>query len=218
MTIPLPLQRALAGAAAALALLAACSSTPEETEMPEGEWLHASGVLRNEIERNAERLPWTHGVDRIELVRWFASVGEPAYDLLLELAVDERAEVAGSALAALGATRDSRLVPFVRALHREPARLTPTVRLERARALMRLGDWSQAPALIDGLSSDELLVRAMCAQTLVDATGQDFGYKAKADPEARAAAADLWREWWKRREHEGLLMDLEGGRGADRGC
>ena len=60
---------------------------------------------RKQIEDQAQRLPWTQGRERIEQIHWFATVGEPAYPKLLELVQDERPDVAGSAMAALGATR-----------------------------------------------------------------------------------------------------------------
>ena len=55
-------------------------------------------------------------MERVELVRWFSEVGEPAYPVLLELCEDSRPDVAGAALGALGATGDSRLVEELHAL------------------------------------------------------------------------------------------------------
>ena len=92
----------------------ACTSPP--TAQYTGPWLRPSPVLKEKIEENVRRLPWTHGMERVDLVRWFSEVGEPAYPVLLELCQDSRPDVAGAALGALGATGDERLVEQLHAL------------------------------------------------------------------------------------------------------
>src|SRR5262245_32984182 len=96
-------------------LLVACSSTERNVRDdgidPSSPWVQASPLLAQQIEDEAARLPYSHGFDRLEQIRWFASVGEPAYSVLLRLAEDSRDDVSAAALAALGATLDSRLVP-----------------------------------------------------------------------------------------------------------
>jgi hypothetical protein len=188
-------------------LAAGCVTTTENQptrRMPQGPWLEPSPVLRQQIDDEAQRLPWTHGRERVEQIHWFATVGEPAYSKLLELAQDDRPDVAGSALAALGATRDSRLVA---ALHQIEWRkdVAPALRFERARTLLRLGDWSDAPILIEGLRSESLMMRALCAQALFEATGERFGYDAKEPEIARDEGVKRWEAWWRERESEGIL-------------
>jgi hypothetical protein len=167
-------------------------------------WLEPSPVLAQQIEDQAKRLPWTHGVERVELIAWFANAGEPAYGRLLELACDPSPDVAGSALAALGATGDKRLVEPLRDLP-WPKPLDPTVEFERARTLTRLGDWNDIGVLIRGLRSDDVLTRTLCAQALNDATGEKFGYDPRGNELEREAAAKTWSEWLARRQGEGIL-------------
>ena len=56
--------------------------------VPEDQWVEPGPRLLEQIEENAERLPWTHGQDRIQLIRWFAAIGEPAYATMLDLATE----------------------------------------------------------------------------------------------------------------------------------
>lgn len=190
-----------------LATLAGCITTTEGQQprkVSDSPWLEASPVLRQQIEDEAQRLPWTHGRERIEQIQWFATVGEPAYPKLLELVQDSRADVAGSALAALGATRDSRLVNVLHQIEwKETA--TPALRYERARMFLRLGDWSHAPVLIAGLRDESTMSRALCAQALFESTGERLGYDAKEASIARDQAVLRWEAWWKDRQSEGIL-------------
>jgi len=185
-------------------LLSGCAATPAEST-PEGAWLEASPVLQSQIDERVERAPWTHGQDRVDLILWFASVGEPAYPSLLELCADPRPDVAGLALAALGATRDSRLVEHVRAVH-WPAELTPQVRYERARALLRLGDWSEVRVLVDGLASEDVWTRGWCFKALQESTTRTFDYDPKGSEEDRLAGYQRWSDWVDSRETEGILI------------
>ena len=171
---------------------------------PTSPWLEPSPGLRQQIEDEAQKLPWTHGRERIEQIHWFATVGEPAYPKLLQLVQDERPDVSGSALAALGATRDSRLVDSLRKIQwRDDC--PPAIRYERARMFLRLGDWREVPTLIAGLRDESLMIRALCAQALFESTGEHLGYDAKEAALVREEAAVRWETWWKDREHEGIL-------------
>jgi len=197
-------------------LCAACVTSGgrrTSTRASVGPWLEPSPHLRMQIEDQVERLPWTSGVERIELIQWFATVGEPAYPTLLELATDERSHVAGAALAALGATGDSRLVEPMRSLA-WPDAAHDSLRLERARALLRLGDWSMVPILIDGLEAEHLMVRALCGQALYESTRERFGFEPGADEAARAAAVGRWRTWWDARRNDPLIGGGEAPSGS----
>jgi hypothetical protein len=170
-----------------------------------GPWVAASPSLQRKIESQAERLPWTHGIDRVELIQWFAGVGEPAYGTLLGLVLDPRTDVAGAALAALGSTRDSRLVEPLRLLPWPPAS-NLDLALERARTLLRLGDWSMVPVLMEGLADKRLMTRALCSQALFEATHERFGFDPNGSPVERASAVDRWQGWWFARSGD-LLLD-----------
>jgi HEAT repeat protein len=183
--------------------LAGCAASPEANAAPD--WLEPSPRLAEQIEDQARRLPWSHGQERVDLIHWFATIGEPAYARLLGLCLDARPEVAASAVAALGASGDSRLVEPLNELD-WPKTMHPEVRYERARALLRLGDWSQLEELIAGLEDDSLWTRAWCAQALEEVTRQRLGFDPKANESERAAAVARWREWMRMRADEGILV------------
>jgi hypothetical protein len=188
-------------------LLAACSSTPDDVKELEArsEWIQASPILREQIQDECERLPWTHGFERLEQIRWFASVGEPAFPALLELALDPRDDVAAAALAALGATLDRRLVPHIRALPWAEERMNGDLGLERARTLVRLGDWSEIPVLINGLRDERLYTRSLCLDALREATHETLNFDPRAEPSEREKGIARWEAWWGERAGEGLL-------------
>ena len=194
-------------------VLAACASTHEQTpsDRPNHTWLEPSPLLREQIDQQAKRLPWVHGVEeRVGIIQWFASVGEPAYPTLLELVVDPRPDVAGAALAALGATRDERLVEPLRKLP-WPTAENEDLALERARTLLFLGDWSMGEHLINGLRDERKFTRALCIKALADVTKERFDYDPDAEPEVREASVKRWEEWWHSRQVDPLLA-----RGKDR--
>jgi hypothetical protein len=192
-----------------LCLASACSST--QSSLGDQEWLKPSPRLRSQIEDAARRLPWTHGMERVEMITWFATVGEPAYPTLLAMVQDPRKDVAGSALAALGATRDSRLVEPLRAVPLPKGEEDFDLRLERARALLRLGDWQVVPTLIEGLRDERELTRALSAQTLWESTHEKFGYDANADEAERNKSIALWEAWWHDRSQDPLRPGTDAG-------
>jgi len=188
-------------------LVTACTSTERDVrdEAPMSEWLTATPLLQQQIEDEAVRLPYSHGFDRLEQIRWFASIGEPAYATLLRLAVDPRDDVAAAALAALGATLDARLVTHIQELPWSEERSSSDLGLERARTLVRLGDWSQMSVLIRGLDDERLFTRSLCLDALREATHETHEFDPRAEKEARDKAAARWREWWLQRTGEGIL-------------
>lgn len=187
-----------AAALLTLTALAACSSTKEArtSDLSDTRWVRASPVLQQQLEDAAEQLPWAKGLQKLELIRFFATVGEPAYDLLLELALDPRTTVASSAYSAMGATGDARLVEEIRALEWDPSTREMDLVLERARTLARLGDWSTLPTLIRGLEDDRLYTRALCIQALEEITHERIAYDPRAEPVDRELAVQAWERWW----------------------
>ncbi len=189
-------------------LLSGCASSGgDDNASPQktGRWLPPSPILRQQLDDEAERLPWLHGVELLEAIRWFASVGEPAYPTLLRLAIDPRDEVASSALAALGATGDQRLVRPLKIIPWSEERMQGDLSKERARTLLRLGDWSEVPTLIEGLLDERLFTRSLCLRSLQESTGETFNYSARASEDERERAVTRWRDWWLARTGEGLL-------------
>ncbi|MBL8862635.1 MAG: hypothetical protein JNK02_11565 [Planctomycetes bacterium] len=189
---------------------AACVTTlqsPRASTNSSG-WLEPSPALRQQIEDEAKRLPWTHGMDRVETIHWFASVGEPAYPTLLAMVLDPRPDVAGAALAALGATKDSRLVEALRELP-WPDSEHNDLALERARTLLRLGDWQMVPRLVAGLRDERVMTRALCIQALDEATKERFGFDPRGEPAAREASVKRWEAWAKNRLSDPLLAEAK---------
>lgn len=189
--------------------LSACITTSNAPAVPkitptDSPWLEASPVLKMQIQDQAERLPWTHGVERVEAVSWFAQVGEPAYPILLEMCSDPRPEVAGCAFAALGATGDQRLVPYLLEVEVKEGQ-SESLRYERARTLVRLGDWSTIGTLIDGLRQQDVLTRALCDQALFQATGERFGFDPRGTDAERDAAIQRWDAWLAARKNDPYL-------------
>ncbi|HED64104.1 MAG TPA: hypothetical protein ENJ09_00985 [Planctomycetes bacterium] len=186
--------------------LGSCVSTsPQRKAVTDGPWIAASPVLQQQIQDEAKRLPWTHGFERLEQIRWFASLGEPGYATLLDLATDPRDDVAAAAFAAMGATLDNRLVPYIREIRIPSGEDHKDLQLERARTLVRLGDWGEIPTLIAGLRDDRVYTRSLCHDALTEATHEDKGFDPRASDEAREAAVSRWEQWWRDRSSDSLL-------------
>ena len=197
--------RGLLGGVLAAVLAAGCVSTSSSTTAGghTGPWLAASPTLQSQIDDNAKRLPWTHGVERAQMIQWFASIGEPAYATLLEMTKDPRPDVAGAAYASLGATRDARLVEHIHAI--PAAAGSADLDYERGRALLRLGDFQAVPSLIAGLRDERSLARALCSQTLIEATHENFGFDPRGEDAAREEAVKKWEAWWASRQVDPLI-------------
>lgn len=190
-------------------LLAACTTTErnvrDDSIDHDSPWIQATPLLGQQIEDEAARLPYSHGFDRLEQIRWFAAMGEPAFAVLLRLAADPRDDVAAAALAALGATKDSRLVPYIQDLEWTVEREGSDLALERARTLVRLGEWSEMPALITGLEDERLFTRSLCIDALREATHETLAFDPRAEKSEREKAVLRWRQWWLQRSGEGIL-------------
>jgi len=188
-----------------LALASSCATTQSSVPSGGSAWLQPSPGLQRQLDAEAKRVPYTHGVERIELIRWFAGAGEAAYPTLLELAADPRKDVAIAGFAALGATRDSRLIPYLEEIEIPEGPANTDLRLERARTLLRLGDWAAAPTLIAGLSDERMFTRALCSQALTEATKENFDFDPKLEPAQSKEAVAKWEAWWKARAGDELL-------------
>jgi HEAT repeat protein len=189
--------RALA-LALSLSVVTGCSTTKNAStsDLSETRWVRASPILEQQLRDAAEQLPWAKGLQKLELIRYFANVGEPAYDLLVELAQDPSTAVATSAYSAMGASRDGRLVEEIHKIDWNPAEATQDLRLERARTLARLGDWSTLPELIRGLEDDRLYTRALCDQALREITKERINFDPRGEIVDRELAIQAWERWW----------------------
>jgi HEAT repeat protein len=75
--------------------------------------------------------------------------------------------------------------------------------LARARAAglgEKLPDDVVVPALIERLQDQDPVVRLSSNEALKRRTGQDMGFVAWSEPDARAQAVGRWRAWWKGRQ------------------
>jgi hypothetical protein len=77
--------------------------------------------------------------------------------------------------------------------------------LERARTLVRLGDWDAIPDLIEGLKDERTFTRSLCLQTLREATGESFDYDPRGAERDRLESIERWLLWWGERKAEDLL-------------
>jgi len=184
-------------------LLAACTTTGTgsiSTSSSDSEWVQPTPQFMRKLRQQADRVPYIQRTEEMmEVIRFFVQARESAYDLLLELAATSNPKVAGTALAALGETRDERLAPYVAALELR-AEGGLQLQYERARCLVKLGDWGEMPLLVSGLRDDELWFRALCAKALRDATHLSQGYQPDADEVEREAAVQAWEAWLVARE------------------
>ena len=194
----------------AAALVAGCSSSPARSSTgPSGDrpdrWIQASPILQGQIDDHAERLPYLQKIEDFrDEIAWFVQVGEPAYPTLLYLAEDEDPKVAGTALAALAGSADSRLVPFLAEIP-WPAEDQPKLRYERARCHVKLGDWQPMGVLVEGLDDPDLWNRALCFKALRDETNQTFDYHPRLEGEEREASLAQWRAWLDQRSLDPML-------------
>ena len=194
-----------------LALLAGCvteggrSTRASVSDAPGAEFAEPTEQLARQIESHARS-------DIVVFSReaeWFTEVGEAAYPTLLELAADADARVASFGLATVAAQRDPRLLAPLKRSVSEPE--AGPLRLEYARALLALGDFSRAEVLIDALDDEDVRVRGNALKALREATGETQGFQPQAPPEERAAAVVRWRAWWTARQADPHLPRVTGG-------
>jgi hypothetical protein len=174
------------------------------------DFTQATDQLNREIESHARAVRAGRDLDAFAReAEWFRGVGEPGYPTLIEFAADADVRVASFGLATISAQRDPRLLaPLKEAV---PAPPEGTLRLEYARALALLGDWSQVDVLIEALESDDVQIRGSALKALRDATGETLGFHPQRSPSDRAAAVGLWREWAAERAADPALRATAGG-------
>jgi len=72
----------------------------------------------------------------------------------------------------------------------DPQRLIPAIEIA-----VKEHDQSVVPVLVDDLSSDDAAIRLYAINGLRRLTGQDFGYVAYNDEDARRPAVVKWKAW-----------------------
>jgi len=108
------------------------------------------------------------------------------------------------AFAALAASRDQRLVENLREIPWAEDQPMP-VQYSRARAHLKLGDWSHIDILIKGLDDAKPYNRALCARILKGATKNNFGYDYRMGDMDRAQAVERWQRWYDERAADAIL-------------
>lgn len=170
-------------------------------------WIAPSPALAQQIETHSNAVRAGRDLDVFAReAEWFGGVGEPAYPALLELARDKDTRVASFGLATISAQRDARLLEPLKAA--VPAPASGPLRLEYARAVLALGDWSHLDVLIDALESDDVRVRGGALKALRTATGESHGFHPQAEPAQRAESVASWRAWWALRSADPNLRPV----------
>lgn len=171
----------------------------------DSEWVRPGVNLKAELEREGATLAYMRSrEDQISTIQWFVEQGELGFEVLLKVAQGEDDHAAILALTALASSRDRRLVPYLREMP-FPTEAHASRRLAQARAHMVLGDWDYADILIEGLRSDDVWSRALCAAALRNSTNNSFGFKPNEDVHLREAAASKWDDWNAARTGDVLL-------------
>ncbi len=177
-----------------LGLAAGCSSTAGPDL---GQFEQPNALLRSEIQRRIDQIPYQRGTALVMNLAWIAARGEVAIPQLLQAMKSKDPKVRAEAAWTLGRIRDTRAIPFLRKYLDDP---DPTVEMEVARALLTMGDDHGVPHLIMGLQSKNPRYRYYCFEALKYWSGLDFGYDPKAkDQVARETATRKWMEWWNRK-------------------
>jgi len=209
------LRRITALSTLSLALLAGCvtdgkSGTRTRASEPEGagEFAQPTEQLARQIEAHARTVRQSRDLTVFSReAEWFTEVGEAAYPTLLSLASDADVRIASFGLATVAAQRDPRLLAPLKQAVAEPE--VGPLRLEYARALLALGDFSRCEVLIDALESEDVRVRGSALKALRDATGETQGFQPQGAPADRAAAVARWRAWWTARAADPHLRPVK---------
>lgn len=177
---------------ALLCVLGSCgTAAPVKSDSP---YIAPNSLMADEIESRIQNIPYQHREELLLNMQWLSQQGEQAIPALLQGLRSEDAKTRSSCAWTLGRIADRRVIPELQKCATDKSE---TVRLEVARQLVLLGDYSTAPTLIEGLDSDKKEVRYLCHEALKSATGRDFGYDhLSEDSSARATAALGWRQWW----------------------
>lgn len=204
----------LAAFVSVLALAAAaCSSSTkgstsaaamESTDV--SEWLEPNALLNGQIELRSNEVEVISSLeDFVRLSDWFQNVGEPAYPKLLEMASSSSKRSREFGLSVIAANGDARMLEPFKARIPVPSRDEVNHRYEYARALLRMGDISGAPYLIEGLEEAGAKKRAMAYNALLESTQNNIPFDASGTEEERAASVAAWRQWYAARSQDPML-------------
>lgn len=206
--MPLPITRRLFYASfLAAAALASCASNGQTSaSLSDSEWLEPSAELQRKISQKEievsicpDQFTW------IGLSDWFQSVGEPAYPKLLEMISYGNPRQRSFSLCVIAAMQDRRLLEPMREAMPTSALESEGIHREYARALAKMGDFSELPVLIEALrdSSPEQFGRA--ARALETVTNSNIPVSASSTLEEREKIVEAWLGWWEKQQQDALL-------------
>jgi hypothetical protein len=207
-TMPLTTTRRLLSVSLlALGALASCATNAStNASLSNSEWLEASSELQRKIDqKGAEVTICPDQFTWIGLSDWFQSVGEPTYSKLLEMVEYGNTRQRSFALCVSAAMQDRRLLEPMREAIPTEALGSEGIRREYARALAKMGDFSELPVLIEALrdSSPEQFGRA--ARALETVTNSDIPVSASTSYEDREKIVEDWLGWWEDQQRDALL-------------
>lgn len=197
-----------------LVLATSCASTKAsasgDAEVTSTEWVEAAPDLQLQIDTRAMQVAVMASPDEfVELSDWFQGVGEPAYPALLEMIESGEKRERSFALSVVSATADRRLLEPVKEAMPVSALKDEQHSYEYARALARMGDYSELPTLIAGLQDKDRYTRALANETLKEVTNNQIGYSPDASAEERQKAVEAWLAWWEAQQQDVLLQSEE---------
>ena len=185
-------------------VLAACSSSvadpldwqddafakaPDKADRP---IYRGTPKMRAVVAEALARAPKEDDAGYLRIRKELIELGEPAVAPLLIALRDPDPVRRRLACDVLGMRRDARAHDALAGrLKDDEAR----VRYEAATALVRGGDRRGIDTLLEGLASEDALVRHRAVQVLRETTGESFGFVANARPVDREAALARWRQW-----------------------
>jgi hypothetical protein len=172
------------------------------TTRPTSEFSEPNTILKDEVDRRINQIPFQHRDELLNSMVWLVGVGESAVPQLIVALDHTDPKVRSSAVWCVGRIGDRRVIPYLKQHNQREH--DPIVRLESSRTLLWLGDYTQVPVLIEGLESDRTHVRYLCHEALRADTGRDFGYDHRVENTSeRQAAVSRWREWWHQQQTGG---------------
>lgn len=183
-----------------------CSSTQGSASTdPEGvEFVAPSEQLGRQIDVKAvEAEFWRSLDDFVALGDWFHGVGEPAYEALIGMASGTSVKAQQVAMSVIASRADRRLLARFKSDVKRPT--DPSQLMSYARALMAMGDFTEAPVLIDALDDPVPRTRALAHQALERATNNDIPFDPNGSAEVRAQTVSIWRRWFSAQTGDPLL-------------
>lgn len=151
-------------------------------------------LMAEMIQDRIHQIPYQHKSELLTNLLWLAQAGEQAIPDLAEALEDPKPKVRSSVAWVFGRMGDRRTIRFLK----QHTDVNQVVRLEVARSLLLLGDYSRVPELIGGLDSELQHIRYLCYDALHATTGKSFEYDHRAvDPTDREVSIGKWQEWWR---------------------